>query len=58
MKANAEGFLIAAENVRLDIAGMSSGEKPRTTALVEPVRRLSEEVEILRKVEAELKQFT
>jgi hypothetical protein len=58
MKANAEGFLIAAENVRLDIAGMGAGEKPRTTALVEPVRRLTEEVEILRKVEAELKQFS
>jgi hypothetical protein len=57
MKANAEGFLLAAENVRLDIAGMTTGEKPKTNALVEPVRRLTEEVEILRKVEAELKQF-
>ena len=58
MKANAEGFLIAAENVRLDIATMGSGETKKPTALVEPVRRLTEEVEILRKVEAELKQFT
>jgi hypothetical protein len=57
MKANAQGFLIAAENVRLDIAGMTSGQQPRTNALVEPVRRLTQEVEILRKVEAELKQF-
>jgi hypothetical protein len=57
MKANAEGFLIAAENVRLDIAGLNSGQPPKTNALVEPVRRLTQEVEILRKVEAELKQF-
>ena len=62
MKANAEGFLIAAENVRLDIAGLTSGVSPaqarKAMALVEPVRRLTEEVEILRKVEAELKQFS
>ncbi len=57
MKANAEGFLIAAENVRLDVAGLGSIEGSRAGALVEPVRRLTEEVEILRKVEAELKQF-
>lgn len=58
MKANAEGFLLAAENVRLDIAALGSGEAPKAAALVEPVRRLTQEVEILRKVEAELKQFS
>lgn len=57
MKANAEGFLIATENVRLDVAGLGSDEAPKAKALVEPAQRLNEEVEILRKVEAELKQF-
>lgn len=57
MKANAEGFLIATENVRLDVAGLGSDEAPKAKALTEPAQRLTEEVEILRKVEAELKQF-
>jgi hypothetical protein len=55
MRATAEGFLLAAENLRLDAARLTAGEAPELRALIEtPLERLAEEVEIVRKVEAEL----
>ncbi|MGM0575224.1 MAG: 2TM domain-containing protein [Myxococcota bacterium] len=55
MKASAEGFALAAENVRLDAARLDAAHLPALgDHLAEPVERLGEEVEILRQVEEEL----
>ncbi len=57
MLASAEGFLLAAQNVRLDIAQLGADDAPKPKALNEPAQRLNQEVEVLRKVEAELRQI-
>jgi hypothetical protein len=55
MFASAEGFLLAAQNVRLDAARIGAGHVPALSAtLTETLDRLSSEVNILRQVEAEL----
>lgn len=55
MRATAEGFLLATENIRLDAARIGA---PRLheyeVNLREPLRRLDDEVEVLEQVEAEL----
>ncbi len=55
MRATAEGFLLATENIRLDAARIGA---PRLheyeVSLREPLRRLDDEVEVLEHVEAEL----
>lgn len=55
MRATAEGFLLATENIRLDAARIGA---PRLheyeLGLREPLRRLDDEVEVLEQVEAEL----
>lgn len=57
MYASAEGFLLAAENLRLDAARLGAGHVPAANhALTEPLARLSDEVNILRQVEAELEK--
>ena len=57
MYASAEGFLLAAENLRLDAARLGAGHVPAANhALNEPLARLSDEVSILRQVEAELEK--
>jgi hypothetical protein len=54
MLANARGFLLATENLRLDAARLGAGGDASAAALRAPLERLTDEVEILRKVEAEL----
>lgn len=55
MEASAEGFVFAAENLRLDAARLGAGAVPSLAgALDEPLAHLGEEVEILRQVEEEL----
>ncbi len=55
MRATAEGFLLAAENLRLDAARLGAEQAPDLLGLIEsPLERLAEEVEIVRQVEAEL----
>lgn len=51
--ATLEGFVLAAENLRLDAARFARGDVD-VSALDAPVRRLQEEVDILDKVRAEL----
>lgn len=56
MRARAEGFLLAVENLRLDATRL--GTDPSTSPdLAGPLADLSSEVEILRQVEAELAGF-
>jgi len=54
MLANGRGFLLATENLRLDAARLGAGEEASAAALHAPLERLNDEVEVLRKVEAEL----
>ena len=54
--ANGRGFLLATENLRLDAARL--GTSGDTASLHAPLERLSDEVEVLRKVEAELATLT
>ncbi len=56
MMANAKGFLLATENLRLDTARIGTDELAQSP-LTAPIKRLSEEVEVLRKVEAELSRL-
>ncbi len=53
MKARADGFLLAVQNIRLDASRLAAGAV-FDADLAEPVARLAEEVELLRQVEAEL----
>lgn len=55
MLVKAQGFLLAVENLHLDAARLSGPEAP--DVLSEPIHRLTEEVQILRKVDVELKQL-
>jgi hypothetical protein len=57
MMANAKGFLLATQNLRLDTARIGSDELGKSSQLTAPLERLSEEVEILRKVESELSRL-
>ncbi len=57
MMANAKGFLLATQNLRLDTARIGSHELGKSGPLTAPLDRLSEEVEILRKVESELSRL-
>ena len=55
VRASAEGFVLAAENLQLDAARLGAGHLGDVgDALFEPLERLGEEVEILRQVEVEL----
>lgn len=55
MQATGQGFLLAADNIRLDAARLAAGHSPRIgPALTAPLERLDEEVELMRQVEAEL----
>ena len=56
MLAKAQGFLLAVENLHLDAARLSGPEGSDT--LSAPIQRLTEEVQILRSVDAELQQMT
>ena len=56
MFAKAQGFLLAVENLHLDAARVSSPEVLDT--LSTPIGRLTEEVQILRKVDDELKRVS
>lgn len=55
MLAKAKGFLLAVENLHLDAARLSGPDA--TEVLSSPIHRLSEEVEILRRVDSELHQL-
>lgn len=58
MIAHAEGFLLAAENLRLDTVRLGHEVNTQSlSALTEPIRRLSDEVEVLERVEAELSRL-
>lgn len=57
MMANARGFLLATENLHLDAAGLGNGALDGQGSLTAPIRRLGEEVDVLRKVEAELRRL-
>lgn len=54
MMANARGFLLATENLRLDTARIGNDALASGAHLTAPLERLSEEVDVLRRVEAEL----
>ena len=56
MMAKAQGFLLAVENLHLDAARLTGGDSPEV--LSAPIHRLTEEVQILRKVDRELKQLS
>ena len=56
MLAKARGFLLAVENLHLDAARLSGPDA--SDGLSAPIHRLTEEVEILRSVDAELKQLS
>ena len=56
MFANAQGFLLAVENLHLDAARVGNPEMP--DALSAPIDRLTEEVQILRRVGDELKRVS
>jgi hypothetical protein len=51
--ATLEGFILAAENLRLDAIRHQQGDLD-AAALLEPVQRIQDEVEVLEKVQAEL----
>ena len=58
MRATAEGFLLAAENLRLDAARLGAEPAPDLLGLLEgPLDRLAEEVDIVRQLEAELRSL-
>lgn len=55
MRATTKGFLIAAQNVRLDAARLGTGQVPELLgSLSESLDRLDDEVELARQVEREL----
>ncbi len=55
MRATVDGFLLAAQNVRLDAARLGAGHVPgRLSDLGDSLERLDQEVEVVRQVEAEL----
>ncbi len=56
MLAKAQGFLLAVENLHLDAARLGGPDEP--DALSEPIHRLTEEVQILRQVDHELKRMS
>jgi len=55
MLANAKSFLLATENLHLDTARLGQDSLSDEGELVAPIRRLDEELEILRKVDSELR---
>ena len=55
MLAKAQGFLLAVENLHLDAARLNGPEAAE--GLSAPISKLTEEVQILRQVDAELKQL-
>ncbi|NUN15020.1 MAG: 2TM domain-containing protein [Myxococcales bacterium] len=59
IRASIEGFILAAENIRLDAVRIESGsEAPQAVRrLGEPLERMAREVYILREVEAELERM-
>ncbi len=55
MKATIQGFLLAAQNVRLDAARLTAGSLPgNMSSLGDSLDRLNQEVEVIRQVEIEL----
>lgn len=55
MKATIQGFLLAAQNVRLDAARLAAGSMPgNISSLGDSLDRLNQEVEVIRQVEIEL----
>jgi hypothetical protein len=58
MRATVQGFLLAAQNVRLDAARLGAGHVPgQVAALGDSLDRLDQEVEVVRQVEAELEML-
>jgi hypothetical protein len=58
MRATVKGFLIAAQNVRLDAARLGTGQVPRLLgSLSDSLDRLNDEVEVARQVETELENL-
>ena len=57
MLANAQGFLLATENLFLDTAQLNLRANDSSVRLSAPIQRLNEEVDLLRKVEAEIKRL-
>lgn len=59
IRASVQGFILAAENIRLDAVRIESGsEAPQAVRrLGEPLERMAREVSILREVEAELERM-
>ncbi|MBX2813293.1 MAG: 2TM domain-containing protein [Myxococcales bacterium] len=57
MYANAQGFLLALENLVLDGARLGHGDDAEPMALSEPIERLTDEVRVLEEVEAEIRKL-
>lgn len=57
MYANAQGFLLALENLVLDGARLGHEEDMEPFALSEPIERLTDEVRVLEEVEAQIRRL-
>ena len=58
MMATVQGFLLAAQNVRLDAARLGAGHVPgQVAALGDSLERLDQEVEVVHQVEQELEML-